>query len=385
MNIALFPSAFHPSLGGVEELTRQLALELQRQGHGVTVVTNRWPRDLPAREVLGGIEVLRLPMRFPGKDLKSKLTYVVSRGAVLRELVRLLRERRVDLIHVQCVSTQAHYALEAKKVLGVPLVATMQGELTMDAARMYQTSERARALLTRVVAEADAVTGCSRKTLDDVLEYTGTRPRGPAEVVFNGALVDDFRNAVPIKRDRPYVFALGRLVPQKGFDVLLESVSAALPPGWQLLLAGDGPEEGSLKAQVARLGLGEKVVFYGRADRKAVPGLMKGCEFVVVPSRADEGLPVVCAETMAAGKPIIGTTRGGIPEAVVDGETGLLVPPEDKAALTAAIKSLAGDAGLRARMSEAASARAALFEWPRVTGEYLRVYGLARPMEHRGA
>ncbi|MGC8625927.1 MAG: glycosyltransferase, partial [Phycisphaerae bacterium] len=65
MNIAIFASAFYPSLGGVEELCRQLALELMRQGHGVIVLTNRWPRDLPANESIDGITVYRLPFRLP--------------------------------------------------------------------------------------------------------------------------------------------------------------------------------------------------------------------------------------------------------------------------------------------------------------------------------
>jgi len=105
-----------------------------------------------------------------------------------------------------------------------------------------------------------------------------------------------------------------------------------------------------------------------------VASLLKGCEFVVVPSRANEGLPVVCAEAMAARKPIVGTAMGGIPEAVLDGETGLLAPADDVESLSAAVKRLCDDEPLRRRMGLAAASRASKFSWPQVTGEYEAVY-----------
>lgn len=377
MNIAILPSAYYPSLGGVEELTRQLALELHRQGHGVVLVTNRWPRDLPEREMVDGITLYRLPMRFPIASMKSQLSYLTTRGLIRSRLVQILRQHRTEVLHVQCVSAQGYYALGASRDLGLPLVVTLQGELTMDATQVFHRSARSAELLKRLVVQSDRLTGCSRKTLDDALAFTGVSRSAGTAVVFNGARVEDFRLAVPVVRERPYVFALGRMVPQKGFDVLLDVVGDALPEGWQLVLAGDGPDLDSLKGQASRLGLGDKVVFFGRADRKSVPALMAGCQFVVVPSRADEGLPVVCAETMAAGKPIVATTKGGIPEAVVPGETGLLVPAEDRSALKGAIVTLASDASMRERMSSAATARSALFEWPYIARQYVEVYGQA--------
>ena len=78
MNIAIFASAFYPSLGGVEELVRQLAHEYKRQGMQAIVLVNRWPRSLPAEEVIEGIPVFRLAMRMPEYNLRVRFNYAVG-------------------------------------------------------------------------------------------------------------------------------------------------------------------------------------------------------------------------------------------------------------------------------------------------------------------
>jgi hypothetical protein len=92
MNIAIFASAFHPSLGGVEEVCRQLALEYQRRGMGVIVLTNRWPRGLPAFESIEGIDVHRLVMRVPTSSAKSKISYALTGASVRWAMLGILRK-----------------------------------------------------------------------------------------------------------------------------------------------------------------------------------------------------------------------------------------------------------------------------------------------------
>ena len=81
MNIALFASAFHPHIGGVEELVRQLAHAYHREGHGAIVVTNRWPPGLPEFEEYEGIPVYRLAMRTPGGSLRERAKYQLNRAS----------------------------------------------------------------------------------------------------------------------------------------------------------------------------------------------------------------------------------------------------------------------------------------------------------------
>ncbi|HSI13297.1 MAG TPA: glycosyltransferase family 4 protein [Chthoniobacter sp.] len=384
MNIAIFASAFHPHLGGVEELVRQLAHELRRRGHGVIILTNRWPRNLPTYEDFEGLPVYRLPFRTSEDSVKSKLSYHFTHRRILRETLRILDRHAIDVMHVQCVSSNALYALRAREQRPRPLVVTLQGELTMDATGLFERSMGARETLRRALLEADVVTGCSAKTVRDAEEFLGA-PVKDSTVVFNAALIEDFRVAQPWVHSRPYIFAIGRLVPQKGFDLLIQSFAEANVASHDLIVAGEGPERADLEELVRRLGLSGRVHLPGRADRPMVARYFKGCQFLVLPSRADEGLPVVCAEGMAAGKAIIATRSGGAPEAVLHGETGLIVERCDGAALAAAIRKLCQAPELRRAFGEAGAARASEFSWPVITEQYLRVYERSLAASARGA
>jgi glycogen(starch) synthase len=307
---------------------------------------------------------------------------LLTNPMIRRQVLRILRQHAIDLLHVQCVSGATLYALHARRQMGLPLVVTLQGELTMDADRVFERDAFTREILRTALREADVITGCSQKTLSDAEAFFGHPFGERARVIFNGASVDDFRAAVPYGHPRPYVLALGRLVHQKGFDTLLGAFAAAKPPGWDLIIAGDGTDRPALEAQAAELGLTGgltgNVHFVGRADRALAASLFKGCGFVAIPSRADEGLPVVIAEAMAAGKPVLGTRVGGVPEAVLEGQTGLLVNRDDMPALAAALTRLAGDGEMRARMADAAVQRSALFSWPVIADQYEVAYQEAR-------
>ncbi len=377
MNITLFPSAFYPSLGGIEELVRQLCLELRRRGDAPVLMVNRWPRDLPACEEREGLHIHRLPMRVPASgNLKAQVNYRLTHHHVRRQTVRVLREEGTQVLHVQGVSCQAVYALHAKRALGLPLVVTLQGELTMDARQIFEREVFAQQLMRQALRDADIVTGCSGKTLADGEKFLGESLGDKGRVVFNGASVEDFKTAQPYDYPRPYVLALGRMVPQKGFDVLLRAWKQVQPAGVDLLLAGDGPDLDDLQRLAGELGLGDAagVKFLGRADRPTTASLFRGCQFVALPSRTDEGLPVVCAETMAAGKTIVGTSVGGVPEAFIDGQTGLIVERDDVEAFAAALKQMLENPTMRDQMSAAAADRAELFGWQRITTDYQAAY-----------
>ena len=133
-----------------------------------------------------------------------------------------------------------------------------------------------------------------------------------------------------------------RLVePKKGLRVLLEAVAQlrkqSSVPGCQLLIVGDGPAYGSLCERAERMGLAPWVVFAGM--RRDVAGLLPLLDIFVLPSLY-EGFGIAILEAMAAGRPVVATAVGGIPEVVVHGETGLLVPPGDPVALAAALHEL---------------------------------------------
>jgi glycosyltransferase involved in cell wall biosynthesis len=157
---------------------------------------------------------------------------------------------------------------------------------------------------------------------------------------------------------RPAVAILATLRDWKGHDDLLDAWAAlrARVPGWQLLVIGDGPRRAHLEGRVAALRLERDVRFTGNQDD--VPGWLACAELAVLPSFGDEGVPQSLMQAAACGLPAVSTPIGAIREAVLDGETGLLVPPRDATQLAAALERLMTDAALRGRMGRAAHAYA---------------------------
>ena len=376
MNVAIFASAFHPSLGGVEELVRQLAHEYRRQGIASIVLVNRWPRSLPAEESIEGIPVYRLAMRMPEYNLRVRLNYALGYPWARARMLGILRRHKINVLHVQCVSANGHYAAIAARALGLPLVVSSQGERTMDAERVYEKSPFINRVLRRLLAEADRVTACSRATLDDLESFSGRSLGERGAVVYNGIRLEDFDGVEPYRHARPYILGIGRLVRQKGFDVLIEAFAASGLDTHDLLLAGDGPERAELELLARKLHIEARMKFLGRADRATVAGLLRGCEFFVLPSR-QEPLGIVNLEAMAAGKAVIASRTGGVGEIVADGETGLLTPGEDAMSLAGALRRLAGDKTLRERLGAAGRERVRQFTWESVAASYRRIYDAA--------
>jgi len=148
--------------------------------------------------------------------------------------------------------------------------------------------------------------------------------------------------------------ALGRLQTEKGFDVLLRAL-VELRGEARLLLGGEGLLADELPRLAAELGVSHEVDFQGFVSD--VPAFMAETGLFVLSSRS-EGLGLVLIEAMAAGRPVVATRVGGVPEVVIDGETGLLVEPENPGALAAAVRRLLADPALAARMGQAGRRRA---------------------------
>ena len=150
-----------------------------------------------------------------------------------------------------------------------------------------------------------------------------------------------------------HIVAVGRLIPLKAYDVLLQALSLLDKQGkmFTLSLAGSGPERESLESLASELGIAGKVRFLGEVDH--VPELLSEAQMMVHPSRS-EGLSNTILEGMAAGLPVVATATGGTPEIITDGMTGLLIPPDDPIALSTALTRLFSEPGLQERLGRAA-------------------------------
>jgi glycosyltransferase involved in cell wall biosynthesis len=180
----------------------------------------------------------------------------------------------------------------------------------------------------------------------------GESPRTPGEVGSPGD-------------ERPIVLAVGRLVEKKGFDVLLEAASilAARGVAFRCWIAGEGPERERLSAMIRGWNLEGAVELLGPVcqDRLAGDLYLRAHVLaqpsIVTPDGDQDGIPTVVLEAMTVGLPVVATTVSGIPEAIEDGETGLLVGPRDPRALADALARVLADDALAERLASKARRR----------------------------
>jgi len=233
-----------------------------------------------------------------------------------------------------------------------------------------------------LVRAADAVAACSAEAAAYAMRVGRARR---VAVVPNGYDPAEFRPGPPFPHPRPYVLGLGRLEAQKGFDLLIEALARPAAPALDLVLAGDGAARPQLEELARARALAARVRFLGATDRPTTLALLRSAVAVACPSRF-EGLPLVCLEALAAGRPVVATAVNGIPEVIREGETGFLVPPEDPAALAAALARVVAAPDAAARL--AARGRGLVEQrhpWPVVAPAYLalsaEVAGVRRAAE----
>src|SRR5215204_1920000 len=297
-----------------------------------------------------GLDAAGEPEPFYAELERAGISY--RRLASARRLRGALSSFRPDLVHTHLVHADVFGAIAAGRT---PLVSTKHNDDPFRAGP-FRFVERAVAQRTRAVI---AIT-------EALARFTTERvgiPREKVTVVRYGldALPGAWSPNPPLELpdDARVVLALGRLAPQKGHDVAIRafaSVREAVPEA-ALVILGEGPERERLEALGRELGLGDSLRLPGRAGDVA-PWLQRA-ELLVHAARW-EGFGLVLLEAMLASLPVVATNISAIPEIVVDGETGLLVPPEEPRALAAALARLLRDPDEARRLGEAGLARARL-------------------------
>lgn len=259
-------------------------------------------------------------------------------------------------------------ALPLAEALGVPLVTTLHGYDVSRSRRRMLGSGRLSWMRYALFAGRLARRGNLFLAVSEALRSKALAAGYPAERTithYNGVDRAAFRRA----SDRPepgLILHVGRLVEKKGTAILIRALAAARErqPEARLVVLGEGPLRPRLEAQAAAHGLAHAVSFLGSRPPEDVAAWMARAWLLAAPSLTAgdgdaEGLPTVVVEAAAAGLPVIGSDHSGIPEAIVDGETGFLVPEGQVEPLAARIGELLGARGLRASMGKAARAMAA--------------------------
>jgi glycosyltransferase involved in cell wall biosynthesis len=292
-------------------------------------------------------------------------------GAVLR-LAALIRRGRYTVVHAHLVEAEAVAALAQALAGGPALVVTRHND------DPFWRHPAVRALATWIGGRAERLIAIS-----DHVRRSFEQLGAPAEKLvtvhygLEAPSADLAPEAVRARLGVPpgafVVGAVGRLVPQKGHAVLLDAL-ARVPAVW-LVLVGEGELEPSLRARAAELGLSDRVRFLGwRAD---APELIGGFDVFAHPSLW-EGFGLVLLEAMARGVPVVASRVSAIPEIVVDGQTGRLVPPRDPIALAEALAELVADRPGAAALGQAGRRRLdQQFTVDRMAAETIQVYDRA--------
>jgi glycosyltransferase involved in cell wall biosynthesis len=304
----------------------------------------------PERLVQDGIEIC--PLHFARVRSIPRLLGTVSR------LRALLKGRAIHLVHANGPQTNVPAGM-AGRLSGVPVIWHARNLLY---GRMTDIDRHLSFLANRIVCNSDAIRERFRRS--PAWDKSVTIPTGVDTREFSPALPrEPFRRIVGVGPTEPLVGIVGRIGLGKGHDIFVEAAVRLLQESCpaRFIIVGDtlAPEDGqrvdALRRRVRSAGFQDRILFTG--FRTDIPSVMRGLDILVLASEA-EPFGRVLLEAMASGTAIVATDSGGTPEMVRNEREGLLVPPRDCTALTAAIRRLASDPALRAALGRAGVARA---------------------------
>jgi D-inositol-3-phosphate glycosyltransferase len=368
--------------GGQNVHVAALAQELDRLGCRVTVHTRRDDPDLPARvRLTDRVVVDHVDAGPPAPVPKDELLPHMSVfGAVLASR---WRRRRPDVVHAHFwMSGMA--ALAAARPRGIPVAQTFHalGVVKRRHQGRSDTSPRKRLSVERdLVRRADAIIATCRDERTELVALGGDA--GRIEVIPCGIDAGRFAPegpAEPRPGSRVRFVSVGRLVPRKGVDDAIRALAAV--PGAELVVVGGPPAHGlhrdpevaRLRAVAREAGVTDRVDLRGRLPHDAVATVLRSADAAVC-APWYEPFGIVPVEAMACGVPVVGTAVGGLLDTVVDGVTGMLVPPRTPELLAAAMHTMASDPRRRRSMGAAASARSrAFYDWRLVASRTRDVY-----------
>ncbi len=351
MRLLFLTQDFPPDVGGTQTYALELARRFAPLCDDFAVMApvvdgcESWDKDFP-------FDVYRVRSSYD--------SFSVRAFPLMRHLVR--RREFEASFHVQWPSAVS--ALLVRRVTGLRhiFVAAHGRELLLDPLPSPVSSVY-RGLRRRILVGADHLFPVSRYT-GSLLEASGV-PAERITVVSNGTDTTQFApaDATIARRDlgtesRRVILTVSRLVPRKGIDTVLRALPRVAEefPETIYLIGGTGTDRERLERLAADLGISTFVRFLGRLSDEELPLYYNACDLFVMPSRSDapnvEGFGIVFLEANACGKPVIGADTGGIPDAIRDGETGLLVPPDDPRALFNAILRIFRDPVFARRLGE---------------------------------
>lgn len=342
MRIVYRTPGFPPDIGGIETLAGQLLPALRERGHEFLVIAGGASEIRADDAAEHDFAVRRFPFTsaLMDRDLR-RITELRARGRQAEE------EFEPDVVHLNFGGPDAFFHLFERHT---PTVLTLHAPIPEGAGADPMTARLARS--------CSWTTAVSRAVLDDVLSFAPDIA-DRSSVLYNGVTAPG-RKLVAPSFDPPRILCLGRVSPEKGFDVAIDALPRVRQshPDARLTIAGNGRALESLRTRAAARGVADAVDFTGAVARERVPELIEQSSVVAIPSRWREPFCLVAVEAAQAGRPVVASRIAGLQETVADGETGALVPMEDAAALGRALVELLDSPERAAAMGRAGHDRA---------------------------
>jgi glycosyltransferase involved in cell wall biosynthesis len=351
-------------------------------------------------------------MRSMQSDLALRLnSYLLSPGFFAAGIARVVRDAgqcRPDVLHAHWLLPNGFIAAIASRRLGIPLVISVPG----SDAQVAGKNPLFRAMARFALRQADLLTANSVELREAVVQIGAQRAQGSPEealrrkfdlIIYGtdpNALKPDQTgvealraklnlpisqspkdtapplSAPPMIHPAITLLCVGRMVPKKGFDVLIRALAepSLRERNIVAVMIGEGDDKAAWQQLAQELGVAEQLRWVGNVPKTEIGVYYNLADVLINPSvnRPVDGLNVCVLDAMSCGKPVIGSTVAGNPLAIVDGETGFIVPEGDPGALAAAIARLADDDDLRARLGAAARRRIETeLGWPHLARRYL--------------
>lgn len=341
------------------ELTKGLSTEMREAARNVERLGSPFLKSAPAeilqwmhRDRNRAVHLLRsfFWRRWRGVEKSAESLWAMMCGF---RLARRFVEEGIEHIHAPWASGPATAAWTAAKLTGIPF------SFTARAWDIYPPD----ALLTDKLKDAAFVRSETGANIPYLVERCGA-DAGKIHLTYNGVPLKARREA-PVAMKAPYrLLALGRFVGKKGYDYLLRSCRLLSDSGidYHLTLAGDGPRMRQLKGLARRLRISERISFPGFVKYDDVPRLFDAADVFVMPSVVHssgdrDGIPTVIMESLMHRVPVIATDVSGISEVIENGNTGLLIPEKDPAAIARAVHAMVMDRSRALEMAEAGRAK----------------------------